>query len=380
MHLLQPTLKEYSWGSRSAIQSLTGLGRAGEPLAEIWYGAHPSGPTHLYDGGTLEELIRADNVSALGEEVSERFDGALPFLVKFIAPGQAVSLQVHPNEARAREGYTAELHDPAGERMFVDPHHKPEQIFALTAFEGLVGLLPLDEAVQALDMFDHPVARAARAELSAHGTSGISSALATLARASTTDVHELVAHARTLAVQGALPAQTVLALAEQYPGDPGIAVSLMLRKVHLEPGDSVMVASGVPHAYMSGLALEVMANSDNVFRLGLTSKRVDIEESIANVLTEPAEVNRPHDPDAPGGRAPEEFRLRIYDLRSGGVSIGETGPRVIVGLRGGSTISDGHRSLLLPAGAAVFVADLSEVSAREGSGSLAVVSVPRLAV
>ncbi|WP_157813851.1 MULTISPECIES: mannose-6-phosphate isomerase, class I [unclassified Microbacterium] len=377
MHRLQPTLKEYSWGSRSAIQSLTGLGRAGEPLAEIWYGAHPSGPSHLDDGGTLEELIRADNVSVLGEEVSERFDGALPFLVKFIAPGQAVSLQVHPNQARARAGYSAELHDPAGERMFVDPRHKPEQIFALTAFEGLVGLLPLDEALQALDMFDHPVARAARAELSTHGTSGIASALATLARASTTDVHEVVAQARTLADHGSVPAQTLLALAEQYPGDPGVAVSLMLRKVHLDPGDSVMVASGVPHAYMSGLALEVMANSDNVFRLGLTSKRVDIEESIANVLTDPANVSRPHDPDGPGARVSEEFHLRVHDLRSGEVAIAGGGPRIVVGLRGESTISDGVRSVPLFPGAAAFLPHRTEANA-DGSGSLAVISVPNV--
>ncbi|WP_424936839.1 MULTISPECIES: mannose-6-phosphate isomerase, class I [Bacteria] len=374
MHRLEASQKDYAWGSRSAIQDHAGVGTAGDPLAEIWYGAHPSGPTRLEDGGTLEELIRTEGAAVLGEDVAERFDGTLPFLVKLIAPGQAVSLQVHPHAERAREGHAAQRADPSRERLFVDPRHKPEQILALTAFEGLVGLRSVDEAAEVLGRLDHPLPRASRVALITGGEAAVPRALALLARASSADVDELVALARPLAAEGGFPpASTLLELAEQYPGDPGVAVSLMLHRVRLGPGDSVLVASGVPHAYMSGLALEVMANSDNVFRLGLTVKRVDVEESIANLLAAPAVVSRPHRPaDAD---APAEFRLDVHDLGSGEVVVGGAGPRVVVRLSGDGPIRDGSRSVALPRGGAVFLPHGSQAVA-EGSGRIAVVSVP----
>jgi len=376
MHRLEASQKDYAWGSRSAIQDHAGIGTAGEPLAEIWYGAHPSGPARLEDGRTLEELIRAEGPAVLGADVAERFGGALPFLVKLIAPGQAVSLQVHPRAERAREGHTAQLADPSRERLFVDPHHKPEQILALTTFEGLVGLRPVDEAAEVLGRLDHPLPRAARVALVTGGEAAVPRALALLAQASVADVDELVALARPLAAgEGDPAASTVLELAEQYPGDPGVAVSLMLRRVRLEPGDSVLVASGVPHAYLSGLALEVMANSDNVFRLGLTAKRVDVEESIANLLAAPAVVNRPHRPAGSDTGAPAEFRLDVHDLGSGEVAIAGPGPRVVVRLSGAGPIRDDSRRIALPQGGAVFLPHGSHAVA-EGSGRIAVVSVP----
>lgn len=375
MHLLKPAEKHYEWGSHSAIQNLAGFGSPGQPLAEIWYGAHPSGPATLGDGRTLNELISAEGASVLGEDVAERFGSALPFLVKLLAPGHAVSLQVHPSARRAREAYAQQLADPTREQKFVDANHKPEQILALTRFEGLVGLRPIAEAVDILASFDHPLTRKAASALAPGGERAIHTAITLLGEATAAEVAALVDLARALVHAGAhAAAETLLELADQYPGDPGVAVSLMLRRIRLEPGDSVMVDSGVPHAYMSGLALEVMANSDNVFRLGLTAKRVDLEESVANLITSPALVSRPH--GAARGDGPDEFRLDVVDLRSGRYDIAGAGPRIAVALSGACTIHAADRAIALEPGHAVFLPHNTVAAAAPAAGSVAVISVP----
>lgn len=374
MYLLKASEKHYDWGSHAAIQDFTGGGVPNSPLAEIWYGAHPSGPALLEDGRTLENLVAHEGAAALGDDSFERFAGKLPFLVKLIAPGRAVSLQVHPHAQRAREAFAEQQKDPAREQTFVDANHKPEQILALTAFDGLVGLRPVAEADAVLSALDLPVTRTAREALAPGDERAVHAAITHLASASVDDVKALIALAHRDKPQDASSAiTTLLELAQHYPEDPGLAVSLMLQRVSLKAGDSVMVASGVPHAYMSGLALEVMANSDNVFRLGLTTKRVDIEESVHNLITTPALVNRPHRPAS--GTDPEEFRLEIRDLLPYNLDLSGSGPQIAVALTPGCTLGDGSRTLVLEPGGAVFVPHNSPFVA-SGTGRLAVISVP----
>lgn len=375
MHLLKAAEKHYAWGSRSLIPELTGIAPSDEPLAEIWYGAHHAGPAALEDGRSLEEVISEDAITVLGSDVSERFGGELPFLVKLIAPGRAVSLQVHPQARRAREAYSEQIANPAAERKFVDGNHKPEQILALTKFDGLVGLLPIADAEAVLADFDLPLTRAARAALAPGDEKAVRDAVSTLAGASTAEVDVLVGRAREIVAGGRHPsAETLLELAEQYHGDPGLAVSLVLSRIRLEPGESVMVLSGVPHAYMSGLALEVMANSDNVFRLGLTAKRVDVEESVANLITSPALVSRPHG-SAPTA-APDEFDLEVHALRPDGIAVAGPGPRIVVAITPGCTVRSADRSIALEPGHAVFLPHGTAAVAASESGRIAVVSVP----
>lgn len=375
MDILKAAEKRYAWGSRSAIQELTGIGGSDEPLAEIWYGAHPAGPATIEDGRSLDDLIAEDPVRTLGNDVAQRFDGQLPFLVKLIAPGQAVSLQVHPQAQRAREAYAEELAKPEHERRFVDARHKPEQILALSPFEGLVGLRPASDASAVLAAFDHPLTRAARRILDDRGERAIHGAVSLLAGASPDDVDQLVELSRALVAGGPHPAaETLLELAEQYSRDAGLAVSLMLCRIRLAPGESVMVPSGVPHAYMSGLALEVMANSDNVFRLGLTAKRVDVEEAVSNLITSPAVVNRPH--RGSSANAPEEFHLEVLALQSGGVDVSGAGPRIVVALTELCVLRSEERNVMLGPGGAVFIRHGESVAATAAeSGRIAVISV-----
>src|SRR5699024_10200371 len=126
--------RPYAWGSTSALQTFSGFGTTGSPLAELWYGAHPAGPTKVPDGRTLSEFIAEDPQRSLGPAVAKAFDGQLPFLVKLLAPAQTVSLQVHPSADRAAECFAAQQDTPAVERTFVDANHKPEMVYALTDF------------------------------------------------------------------------------------------------------------------------------------------------------------------------------------------------------------------------------------------------------
>jgi mannose-6-phosphate isomerase len=262
--------------------------------------------------------------------------------------------------------------------MFVDASHKPEQILALTEFEGLVGLRPVEQGAAVLDAFGGSLISAARASLT-RGEDGLRSAVRKLAEASAEDIRRLVRRAHELVsgaagAEAATAARTAMELAAQYPDDAGVAVSLLLERVRLDPGDSVMVLSGVPHAYLSGLALEVMANSDNVFRLGLTAKAVNVAESVANLLTAPAVVRRPHAASAEG--QPEEFRLDMYDINGSVVAVAGTGPRILLAVAGDCEVHSGERAAALRPGGAVFLPHGAEVSVRGDAGRVAVVSVP----
>lgn len=376
MFVLTPAHQAYAWGSTESIQHFAGYGALGEPLAEIWFGAHPAGRATLPDGRDLSDYIAEDPVRALGERVAADFDGQLPFLVKLLAPGQAVSLQVHPSAARAAEAFAAEAKTRPAEPKFVDANHKPEMIFALTDFQGLVGLRPRDEAVAVLAALSTRLAKTARQALERRDNDAVREAVRILAGASADDVAQAVEAAKSMADAGdaaADAAATLLELEGQYPADAGALVSLMLRRVRLVAGDSVMVHSGVPHAYMSGLALEVMANSDNVFRLGLTQKRVDVDESIRNLITQPALIQRPHDSAA--SIDVREFRIEVHEGSTLPERVPASGPKIVIAVDGGGEVSLESETLQLGQGQAAFVRD-GQAPELRGTGTIAVVSVP----
>lgn len=373
MFALVPAQHPYAWGSTRAIQEYAGVGEAAQPLAEIWFGSHPAGSSTLLDGRTLSALIAEHPTHALGTAVAERFNGELPFLVKLLAPGQAVSLQVHPSASRAAEGFAADAVAPAADRRFVDANHKPELIFALTDFEGLVGLRSAEDAARALAPFGLERTQSALEALKPGGEPALRRAVEILATASSESVAAAVVVAKRLAAEGSESAATLLELEQQYPGDAGALVSVMLERVRLAPGESVMVHSGVPHAYLSGLALEVMANSDNVFRLGLTAKRVDVDESIANLITRPAVLSRPHTASATAGV--QEFRVDLFEHTDDGSQVPAFGPKILIALSDRCELRSGDERLALRRGAGAFIRD-GEAPMAHGDGSFAVISVP----
>ena len=173
MWQLTSTVRHYPWGSTTVIPELLGLPTpADRPFAELWVGAHPDMPSVLPDGRSLDEAIRTEPGTLLGNGVRERFGDRLPFLLKVLAADRPLSLQAHPTTAQAEAGYAAEEaagvpHDDPT-RTFKDPYHKPELLLAVTTFEALCGFRPLEESLHCLAKLQLPELKPTIAAL-AHG-------------------------------------------------------------------------------------------------------------------------------------------------------------------------------------------------------------------
>ncbi|HZG05674.1 MAG TPA: mannose-6-phosphate isomerase, class I [Streptomyces sp.] len=334
MDLLANTVRPYAWGSTTAIPELLGTEPTGEPQAELWMGAHPGAPSRIDRGGgetALSQVIEADPEGELGAATVRAFGPRLPFLLKVLAAASPLSLQVHPDLAQAGEGFADEeergVPIDAPHRNYKDANHKPELICALTPFTGLCGFRRPAETAALLEALDvdalKPYADILRARPEDEALSEVLTAVLSADRQAVAEtVAAAAGAARRLGAGGGPGAEAYAAyagIADHYPGDPGVLAAMLLNVVRLEPGEALYLGAGVPHAYLEGLGVEIMANSDNVLRCGLTPKHVDVPELLRVVRFEPTapQVLRPE--AAPGGEevyaAPvEEFRLSRYVL------------------------------------------------------------------
>ena len=391
-------LQTYAWGSRDAIPDLLGVAAPSGVLAEAWMGAHPSAPSVAQDGTALplHAFIAADPDGVLGEDVVARFGGELPYLLKIIAAERPLSLQVHPNLARARAGFEEEERAgvplAAPHRNYRDTNHKPELVYALTRFEAVCGFRAPRRAAELLAGLDAPLAKELRDVLRAQPTAdGIREAFTQLlepaTRPSPRDVQDVVdACAARLAIGSPSPRadRTVVELAAAYPGDPGIVTSLLLNPITLEPGDAMFVPAGGVHAYLRGVGVEIMASSDNVLRAGLTPKHVDVPELLRNVDYVAAPPIRIAPETFHGATkvfyAPvDDFELSITEIADDRTHpLPGRGPRVLLCLSGEVTVSSaiGNGSLTLAQGAAAFVPARDGELTVSGSGTLVQADVP----
>ncbi|AXG78168.1 mannose-6-phosphate isomerase, class I [Streptomyces paludis] len=333
MDRLSNTVRPYAWGSTTAIPELLGETPTGEPQAEMWLGAHPGAPSRLDRGAgageqTLSGLIDADPAAELGAAAVEKFGPRLPFLLKILAAGSPLSLQVHPDLAQAKAGYADEesrgVPIDAPHRNYKDANHKPELICALTPFDGLCGFRAPAEAADLLAGLDVDALKPYVDLLRAHPEEAalrevLTAVLAADPDEMTATVTETAAAAERLGGDYAPYAS----IARHYPGDPGVIAAMLLNYVRLQPGEALFLGAGVPHAYLNGLGVEIMANSDNVLRCGLTPKHVDVPELLRIVRFEATDpgVLRP-EVSASGEEVYDtpidEFRLSRYALAPGG--------------------------------------------------------------
>ncbi|AGP31393.1 mannose-6-phosphate isomerase, class I [Corynebacterium terpenotabidum] len=286
------TVRNYAWGSRTALAELTGRPLPTEhPEAEMWFGAHPAAPSRIT--GTDRSLLDVISGDPAGQLGPDRAGDRLPFLLKLLAADQALSLQAHPTKRQAEEGYAREnaagIPLTAAHRNYRDDNHKPELLVALTRFEALTGFRPLSRSRELLTALAVPGLERTTALLGSGSDADDLRALVTtwisLPSASKIDLvsatadrcRELAADPRTADwMRGS--AGVAVDLAEQYPGDSGVLISLLLNHVVLQPGEAVYLDAGNLHAYLRGTGVEIMANSDNVLRGGLTTKHVDVPE------------------------------------------------------------------------------------------------------
>ncbi|ABP53441.1 mannose-6-phosphate isomerase, class I [Salinispora tropica] len=361
MELLYGPIRNYAWGSRSAIATLQGRpAPSPEPEAELWLGAHPGAPASVDRDGTpvsLVELLSAEPGHWLGPQVVDRFGTRLPFLLKVLAADAPLSLQAHPDPEQARAGHAADAAREVGQRNYVDPYHKPELLVALTPMEALCGFRDPAESAEVLATFDVPSLEPVVAALRT-GAAGLADAVRLLLTFPTDQRAGLVAAVASAAVDGP-DARLARSLADSYPGDPGVLVALLLNWVRIAPGEAIWMPAGNLHAYLRGTGVEIMAASDNVLRGGLTPKRVDVDELLRvlrfEVLDDPVVRAVPVAPGVVCWPVPvDDFAL--YQVRVGAnraeVTVPLVGPRVVLCSTGALTVDDGAGSVELGPGQA----------------------------
>lgn len=348
-------VQNYAWGDTFSISGLQGYTPTGQPEAEVWFGAHPSAPS-LTDEGPLDAVIAADPVGALGAE------GTLPFLVKLLAAAQPLSIQAHPSIAQAEAGFAREdaagIPRDAAQRNYKDANHKPEILIALTPFRAMAGFRDLEETATLLDELAVPQLEPARALL-IDGTVPTDQRLRTvlsdwLAIEEPAPIVEAVLE-RAAELDSDV-ARNLVYIGEAFPGDVGVLAALLLNHVELEPGQALFLPAGNMHAYLEGFGVEVMANSDNVLRGGLTEKHIDIDELKDIVIFEPIEDPVLEPVISDGGRV-TAFPVPVPDFAvtryTGDGSAMFQGPAIVLAVAGVVHLGEG---LVLGPGEAAFIA------------------------
>ena len=383
MQLMQGAIRTYAWGSRTAIAEFTGRpAPTAHPEAELWLGAHPGDPARLAANGvqtSLLEVIDADPEGQLGPGVCERFGGRLPFLVKVLAADEPLSLQAHPSAQQAVEGFDREerigLPISSPVRNYRDRSHKPELLVAITDFEALAGFRPAARSVAFMRALDVPALEPYIVLLTDQSdASGLRALFTTWIAAPQPDLDGLipavlegaVSYIRSGAKEFAAEARTVLELGERYPGDAGVLAALLINRVSLKPGEGVFLAAGNLHSYLHGMGMEVMANSDNVLRGGLTPKHVDVPELLRVLdftpVTDSRAVTRREGNELIYDTPAPEFAVSVITLDGGDLGhevdapARHEGPQVLVCTEGSVTVRAKSGEVRMHHGAAAWVA------------------------
>ena len=369
MQKLINSVQNYAWGSKTALTELYGVANPQQlPMAELWMGAHPKSSSKIEDASgqivSLRDVIDSQPSALLGDAVAKRF-GELPFLFKVLCAAQPLSIQVHPNKRNSEIGFAKEnaagIPMDAAERNYKDPNHKPELVFALTPFLAMNAFREFSEIVSLLQ----PVAGAHTAIahfLEQPNAERLSQLFAGLLSMQGEEKSRALAILKAaLETQQGEPWQTIRLIASFYPDDSGLFSPLLLNVVKLNPGEAMFLFAETPHAYLQGVALEVMANSDNVLRAGLTPKYIDIPELVANVkfdakpanqlLTTPVKNGAELDFPIPV----DDFAFSLHSLSAQETTIDQQSAAILFCVEGEAVLSKGEQRLVLKPGESAFI-------------------------
>jgi len=391
-HELTNQPRPYQWGDSHSIATWQGRPPSGGPEAELWWGTHPGSEA------SVRTTDGDGNPQALSSWLSDRgLKPELPFLVKLLAAATPLSIQVHPTKEQARVGFAAEndrgtpVDDPR--RNYRDDSDKPEiliawsdEFLALAGLQSVGGLADTMEQIVAV-VGDGPLVDPATAALQdgpeVFGKWLFSSdeTLEHMARALTTAWETGVAQA-TLG-DGSDLLRVWDRVVAHYPGDRGVVAASFLNLVPLSRGEAVFLPAGIPHAYLQGFGLEVMAPSDNVLRGGLTPKHIDREE-LAKILDAKPYPNARHESMNVGEGlqrfSPADVPFDVHHAQGTGVRlfVPASGPVIVVvesGVFGAGPAASGGASSSELHGGKAYVGIVPEQGVTlEGSGSVFVVS------
>lgn len=365
--------RNYSWGSTTLLAELEGREPSGLPEAEVWFRDHPGDPSDTPDGQSLDLWI-AEEGRKFGIE------DHLPYLLKVLAAGSALSIQAHPSKAQAIAGFAREEAEgtarDSSTRTYRDDNHKPELIVALSpTFRALAGLRKLDRTRHLVaQLGDSATALAGRL---ASEDSSLADVIGWLLSDGAGSAQMVVdAAVATHSDEFADEFDLARTLNEQFPGDPGIVVALLMNLVTLRQGQGLFVPAGVLHAYLDGLGVELMAASDNVLRGGLTPKHIDAAELVSVLDPTPGDPPILHPRvERPGVRSYDvpidDFALRTVTVEAeNAVTLQLTGPTIVLATAGRVTVvgRSGGPVTLSP-GQAAFVAPVSPDLTFTGDGT-----------
>ncbi len=289
------TIQPYAWGSPTFIPQLLGAEPTGAPQAELWLGAHHSAPS-LVGGRPLDQLVAEDASGVVGQASVDEFGAQLPFLMKVLAADKPLSLQAHPSREQAEAGFAREneagVPADARDRLYSDDWPKPEALCALMDTEALCGFRDPEDTYELFDRLGSGDAMALIGPLvdasldPAERIREVFQVILRLPEDQLDVVDEVVAAAEDVSdVSGddafATFAQTARELGDAYPRDPGVLAALLMNRISLRPDEAVFLPAGNLHAYLHGGGVEIMANSNNVLRGGLTPKHVDVDELLS---------------------------------------------------------------------------------------------------
>jgi mannose-6-phosphate isomerase len=395
--LLKNTIQEYAWGSTRAIPDLLGRKNPeGKTQAELWMGAHPKAPSLVQHNGqwvSLPELITKNPVDVLGKKVARNFNKRLPYLFKVLAAARPLSIQAHPDLHQAREGFQREnvrkIPLDAPHRNYRDDNHKPECICALSRFWALSRFRKISGIFLYFEKLNLGQLAVELAEFKKRPTpNGLKQFYTSLMTMDMDRRKRIVAEALGQA-RGFQPEDPVfewmLKLAEDYPDDIGVLSPILLNLICLEPGQAIFLDAGQLHAYLEGTGIELMANSDNVLRGGLTAKHVDVSELLRVLKFEDRDVallkpvkSTANEVVYPSPAA--EFVLSVITLRRG---IAYQSPKnrsaeILICTRGKATIFDliDMTETQLPQGASAIVPASVERYRIKGEGICYKAAVP----
>lgn len=386
---LDNVIQHYPWGSKQSISELFDIQNPNsEPQAEIWMGAHPRGCSRVADTGQLlSEVLSQDSKGMFGEYTEARF-GELPYLFKVLAAETPLSIQVHPSKKKAQLGFEREnklgISLDASNRNYKDPNHKPELVYALTFYKAMNGFRPIP---QIIELFKEAEISALDIEISALAISPNSEGL----KVFFTSLMTLEGERKKLALEqlysayerrpktamGREALQYSKGFEQHYVDDIGLFSPLMLNTIELAPGEAMFLHAETPHAYIEGTGLEIMANSDNVLRAGLTPKFIDVPELIDNTCFETTDIEgiklKPIEKEDK-----LSFPIPVDDFGFDILSVNEEvsqqylrSAEILFCIGGEVTVSTKEHKLMLSSGESVFISNDAGMYEYQGQGILA---------
>jgi len=374
--LLENTVQEYVWGSYTAIAELLDENSPSVvPQAELWMGTHPKAPSRVrYDGKTvsLQKIIKNKPKDILGETVADKFNNKLPYLLKILAAARPLSIQAHPNITQAKEGFKREneqgLSIDAPNRNYKDVNHKPECICAVTTFWALNGFRKIIDIISFMEKICPQGLGNMLDELGNRPDSkGLMFFFRTLMTLDPKEkkqvIDEAVNNARKLEKKDPV-FEWIIKLYKEYQEDIGVLSPAFLNLICLKPDQAMFLFAGELHAYLDGLGIELMANSDNVLRGGLTPKHVDVPELLKvvnfkerNIKILQCEENNSNECTYPS-RA-EEFVLSVIsvDSKKNYTSPAVRSAEILLCTDGQATITyfDNDKDIFLKKGSSVII-------------------------